>query len=309
VMTGTSTEAEMSRVERILHYSAIPPEAALETPAESKFSQAVADPAWPHTGRIEFQRAVMAYRPSLPPVLKGVSFSIEDNEKIGVCGRTGAGKSSLMIALFRIVELTEGCIMVDGVDIAQIGLHDLRRRIGIIPQDPVLFTGSVRLNLDPLGLKTEKDVWASLKSVNMADYIASLPGELEYEVEENGRNFSVGQRQLLCMARALLEDNKILILDEATANVDSVSDKLIQRTVREAFRDRTVITIAHRLHTIIDMDRVMVMDAGDVVEFDSPHVLLQAEGSYFSRLVQDTGSSASVLREIAQQQHVLGSLT
>jgi len=301
VVTGTSAEAEMSRVERILHYCHnIPSEASLSTPPTSPYLKALSHPDWPLSGRIEFHNATMSYKPSLPPVLKQVSFSVNDKEKIGVCGRTGAGKSSLMLALFRIVELNGGSILVDDVDISQIGLHDLRRRIGIIPQDPVLFSGSIRSNLDPLECRSDKEVWSALRKVNMEDHVHSLPNQLEYSVEENGRNFSVGQRQLLCMARSLLEDNRILIMDEATANVDSASDQLIQRTVREVFRDRTVLTIAHRLHTIIDMDRILVMDGGEAVEYDTPAALLQNENSFFSRLVSDTGSSSSAfLRDIA----------
>jgi len=291
----------MSRVERMVHYINTPSEPPLETEKESELATIVTDPAWPNTGRIEFENAVMSYRPTLPPVLKKVSFSVCDKEKIGVCGRTGAGKSSLMLALFRIVELTEGRILVDDVDISHIGLHDLRTKIGIIPQDPVLFSGCIKSNLDPLGQQTEEEVWSSLERVNLSDYVHTLPGHLDFEVEENGRNFSVGQRQLLCMARSLLANNKILIMDEATANVDTNTDHLIQKTVRDVFKDRTVLTIAHRLHTIIDMDRIIVMDGGEVAEFDSPHSLLQDSDSLFSRLVVDTGSSsAELLRKMAQ---------
>jgi len=301
VVTGTSSEAEMSRVERMTHYINTPSEPPLETEKESELATVVTDPAWPNAGRIDFENAVMSYKPTLPPVLKKVSFSVHDKEKIGVCGRTGADKSSLMLALFRIVELTEGRILVDGVDISHIGLHDLRTKIGIIPQDPVLFSGSIKSNLDPLGQRTEEEVWSSLERVNLSEYVHTLPDHLNFEVEENGRNFSVGQRQLLCMARSLLADNKILIMDEATANVDTNTDHLIQKTVRDVFKDRTVLTIAHRLHTIIDMDRIIVMDGGEVVEFDSPHSLLQDSDSFFSSLVADTGSSsAALLRKMAQ---------
>lgn len=197
-------------------------------------------------------------------------------------GRTGAGKSTLTLALFRILERAGGKIVVDGIDIATIGLQDLRSRLTIIPQDPVLFSGSLRLNLDPFDLHTDEELWKILEISHLKNFVSGLEQGLLHPVSEGGENLSVGQRQLVCLARALLRKSKVLVLDEATAAVDLETDELIQQTIRREFADRTVFTIAHRLNTIMDYTRVMVLDKGFMVEFDTPQALLAQQGIFYS---------------------------
>ncbi|KAJ1877418.1 hypothetical protein LPJ66_012111 [Kickxella alabastrina] len=248
----------------------------------------------------------MRYRSELDLVLKGLGFSARGGEKIGIVGRTGAGKSSITYALMRLVESASGQIIIDGVDISTIGLQDLRSRIAIIPQDPALFEGTVRDNLDPTNEYTDEEVWAAIRAGQAGDLLNTptekyeKPPDDEYSnkgpwvegvglskwVEEGGSNFSVGQRQLISLCRALLWQRKIVILDEATANMDSKSDQIMQEVIRREFKDCTVLTIAHRLGTVMDSDRILVMDHGQVAEFDSPENLLADKNSHFSQLVE-----------------------
>ncbi|XP_026577525.1 multidrug resistance-associated protein 5 isoform X3 [Pseudonaja textilis] len=276
VRLASETEARFTSVERIDHYIKT---LSLEAPARIKNKAPLPD--WPHQGEIRFENAEMRYRENLPLVLKKVCFTIKPKEKIGIVGRTGSGKSSLGMALFRLVELSGGCIKIDGVKISDIGLADLRSKLSIIPQEPVLFSGTVRSNLDPFTQYSEEQIWEALERTHMKDCISQLPMKLESEVMENGENFSVGERQLLCIARALLRRCKILILDEATAAMDTETDLLIQETIREAFADCTMLTIAHRLHTVLGSDRIMVLMQGQVVEFDTPAALLSNDNSRF----------------------------
>ncbi|XP_032485646.1 multidrug resistance-associated protein 5 isoform X3 [Phocoena sinus] len=276
VRLASETEARFTSVERINHYIKT---LSLEAPARIKNKSPSSD--WPQEGEVTFENAEMRYQENLPLVLKKVSFTIKPKEKIGIVGRTGSGKSSLGMALFRLVELSGGCIKIDGVRISDIGLADLRSKLSIIPQEPVLFSGTVRSNLDPFNQYTEDQIWDALERTHMKECIAQLPLKLESEVMENGDNFSVGERQLLCIARALLRHCKILILDEATAAMDTETDLLIQETIREAFADCTMLTIAHRLHTVLGSDRIMVLAQGQVVEFDTPSVLLSNDSSRF----------------------------
>ncbi|KAI6703370.1 hypothetical protein NL676_012506 [Syzygium grande] len=248
-------------------------------------------PSWPSSGLIKFEDVVLRYRPELPPVLHGLSFSAAPCEKLGVVGRTGAGKSSMINALFRIVELEKGRILIDGCNTYKIGLEDLRKVLSIIPQSPVLFSGSVRFNLDPFNEHNDADLWEAFERTHLKDVIRRNSYGLDAEVSEGGENFSVGQRQLLCLARALLRRSKILVLDEATAAVDVRTDALIQKTIREEFTYCTMLIIAHRLNTIIDSDRVLVLDARQVAEHDTPENLLLNESSAFSKMVQSTGSA------------------
>ncbi|KAK2538418.1 Abcc5 [Columba guinea] len=276
VRLASETEARFTSVERIDHYIKT---LSLEAPARIKNKAPPLD--WPQEGEVVFENAEMRYRENLPLVLKKVSFTIKPKEKIGIVGRTGSGKSSLGMALFRLVELSGGCIKIDGLKINDIGLADLRSKLSIIPQEPVLFSGTVRSNLDPFNQYSEEQIWDALERTHMKECVAQLPMKLDSEVMENGENFSVGERQLLCIARALLRRCKILILDEATAAMDTETDLLIQETIREAFADCTMLTIAHRLHTVLGSDRIMVLTQGQVVEFDTPSALLANENSRF----------------------------
>jgi ATP-binding cassette subfamily C (CFTR/MRP) protein 4 len=285
VRQSAEFEAQMTAVERILEYSHLESEAALE--AEKR-----PPPDWPHLGQITFNGVTFTYAGAPKPVLSDLNFMIKGGEKVGIVGRTGAGKSSLLASLFRMVE-PEGSIIIDGIDTKTVGLHDLRSKISIIPQDPVLFTGPVRRNLDPFNEHKDDQLWQALEEVQLKEVVTELPGQLDAPISEGGSNFSVGQRQLICLARALLRNNKILVLDEATANVDHETDSLIQQTIREKFIKCTVLTIAHRLHTIIDSDRVLVLDAGRVIEFEEPYNLLRQPLGLFRKLVKQTGHQMS----------------
>ncbi|EGW14610.1 Canalicular multispecific organic anion transporter 1 [Cricetulus griseus] len=236
---------------------------------------------WPSKGEIRFNNYQVRYRPELDLVLKGITCHIKSTEKVGVVGRTGAGKSSLTNCLFRILESAGGQIIIDGVDIASVGLHDLRGKLTIIPQDPILFSGSLRMNLDPFNKYSDEEVWKALELAHLKSFVDGLQLGLYHEVTEGGDNLSIGQRQLLCLGRALLLKSKILILDEATAAVDLGTDSLIQTTIRNEFSNCTVITIAHRLHTIMDSDKIMVLDSGKIVEYGSPEELMSKTGPFY----------------------------
>ncbi|KAJ3036950.1 hypothetical protein HDV00_002198 [Rhizophlyctis rosea] len=252
--------------------------------------------SWPEKGNIDITNLVVRYRPGLPIVLNGISLSIRGGEKIGIVGRTGAGKSSIVGTLLRLVEPEQGSIVVDGVDVLKIGLKDLRSRVAIIPQEPVLFSGTVRSNLDPFKEYSDQQLWDVLDRSNLKKGVASSPQGLDSIVAENGENWSTGQRQLLCLARAMLRNAKVIILDEATASVDLETDEFIQTAIRRDFSTATILTIAHRLNTIADYDRVLVLDHGRVKEYDSPANLLTREGgSQFADMVAETGLVNSAL--------------
>jgi len=276
VRMSSQMERDIVSIERISEYE--------NTIQEAPFTLAPIQPAnWPAEGALRFSNVKLRYRHGLPLVLNGLSFSIRPRERIGICGRTGAGKSSIFLALLRIVEIEkeEGAgVFIDDVDCGQLGLHTLRNAIAIIPQDPVLFTGTVRMNLDPLNVYSDERIEKALLQAHLGSHIDSFEDGIEHPILEDGGNFSVGQRQLLCLARALLRKTKILLLDEATSAVDMQTDRLVQKTIRNSFQDRTILTIAHRIETILDYDRILVLDNGKVVDFDSPSILKEKDGIF-----------------------------
>ncbi|KAJ7416043.1 ATP binding cassette subfamily C member 1 [Willisornis vidua] len=282
VRMSSELETNIVAVERVKEY------AEMEKEAEWSIEQAAPANTWPEEGKVEFRGYGLRYREDLDLVLKNINVTINGGEKIGIVGRTGAGKSSLTLGLFRINEAAEGEIIIDGINIAKIGLHDLRFKITIIPQDPILFSGSLRMNLDPFDQHSDEDIWRSLELAHLKNFVSSLPDKLNHECAEGGENLSVGQRQLVCLARALLRKSKILVLDEATAAVDLETDKLIQSTIKSQFEECTVLTIAHRLNTIMDYTRVLVLERGEVVECGSPEQLLQERGIFYS-MAKDSG--------------------
>ncbi|KAF9165612.1 Multidrug resistance-associated protein 1 [Actinomortierella ambigua] len=326
---------QLVSVERIKTYA----ELQSEAPHDLDSDKSLPD-QWPQRGHVEFRNYSTRYREGLELVVKNISFQVQPGEKIGIVGRTGAGKSSLTLALFRIIEAANsawakataanyaselngtvgsqkggesqvgdkegsgqlvtdleqvateedgGSIWIDGVDIATVGLHFLRQHLAIIPQDPTLFAGTLRENLDPFDESTDADLWEALERAHLKDHISTLPGGLMYEVAQNGENFSVGQRSLICLARALLRKTKILVLDEATSSVDVQTDELIQRTIRTEFKDRTILTIAHRIKTVMDYDKILVLEKGRVCEYEPPKVLLENEDSLFYKLAKQAG--------------------
>uniref|UniRef100_A0A914E7D4 Multidrug resistance-associated protein 1 n=1 Tax=Acrobeloides nanus TaxID=290746 RepID=A0A914E7D4_9BILA len=281
-------ETNIVSVERVKEYTETTPEAEWESKPENKPPK-----NWPSEGRINIIDYSTRYRPGLDLVVKKLNAEINTHEKVGIVGRTGAGKSSVTLALFRMIEPDEGRIVIDGVNISNLGLHDLRSNLTIIPQDPVLFSGSLRFNLDPFNRYSDNELWSALEYANLKEFAYSHPGKLEHEITEGGANISVGQRQLVCLARALLRKSKVLVLDEATAAVDMNTDALIQKTIREQFKDSTVLTIAHRLNTIMDYDRIIVLDSGRVKEFDSPANLMSDKKSIFYSMVKSANHDVS----------------
>jgi len=281
VRMSAQMERDIVSVERIGEYE--------QTIQEAPYLLPAVQPAkWPTEGAITFMNVKLRYRAGLPLVLQGLNFSIRPRERVGVCGRTGSGKSSTFLALMRIVEIEkfeDSGVFIDGVDCTKLGLHTLRNAIAIIPQDPVLFTGTVRMNLDPLSIYSDEMIEQTLSQAHLGGLIKSFEDGINHQVTEDGGNFSVGQRQLLCLARALLRKTKILLLDEATSAVDMHTDALVQKTIRESFQDRTILTIAHRIDTIMDYDRILVLDNGKVAEFDCPNELLKRD-SIFRGLVR-----------------------
>ncbi|CAG9853670.1 unnamed protein product [Phyllotreta striolata] len=283
VRMTSDVETNIVAVERIKEYAEAQQEAAWDIPSKNP------SPKWPTSGTVSFKNYSVRYREGLDLVLRNVDFEINGGEKVGIVGRTGAGKSSLTLALFRIIEAAQGNIFIDGVRIDELGLHALRSKLTIIPQDAVLFSGSLRMNLDPFDSHSDEEVWRSLEHAHLKTFVKGLSAGLNHEITEGGENLSVGQRQLICLARALLRKTKILVLDEATAAVDLETDDLIQKTIRTEFKECTVLTIAHRLNTIMDSDRVIVLDKGEIAEFDSPANLLANENSIFYSMSRDTG--------------------
>lgn len=293
VRTHAEMEMAMNSVERIEEYMAI----EQEPPAIIEGRRP--DANWPANGAVKVDGLSIRYAPDQADVLRNVSFEILAHEKLAVVGRTGAGKSTLSLAFFRILPLSGGSITIDGIDINDIGLLDLRSRLTVIPQDPVLFTGTVRTNLDPLEERTDQELWDALDRAHLSDSLqkSNIDNDLldpaaftlDYAVTENGANFSQGQRQLLCLARALLRGSRIVFLDEATASVDNETDMKIQKTIRQEFKSSTVVCIAHRLRTVIDYDKILVLDKGRVVEFGAPSDLINTKQGAFRAMCEETG--------------------
>ncbi|RXK42573.1 metal resistance protein ycf1 [Tremella mesenterica] len=285
VRSASEVEQNIVSVERVLSYADLPSEAPAEIPDKKPPA------SWPEHGSIEFDKFCMRYRPELDLCLREVSVKIDGGERVGVVGRTGAGKSSLTLGLFRILEATKGKILIDGVDISTIGLRDLRSIISIIPQDPQLFEGSIKTNIDPTNTYSDADVWQALSQAYLKEHVMTkMGGTLDAEVTEGGGNLSSGQRQLICFARALLRRTKILVLDEATSSIDLETDEAVQQILRGPdFKGVTTITIAHRINTIMDSDKVLVMSEGRVSEYDTPEKLLENPNSVFYSLVNEAG--------------------
>ncbi|WPK24594.1 hypothetical protein PUMCH_001873 [Australozyma saopauloensis] len=300
----TQVENEMNSVERVCEYAFDLPQEAPEVITET-----TPRPTWPEQGMIRFENASLAYRPGLPLVLNKLNMDVRPAEKIGICGRTGAGKSSIMTALFRLAELSEGTIEIDGVDIATLGLKSLRSQLSIIPQDPVLFAGTVRKNLDPFDSSTDEELWNALARAGLIEreqleFVKTQDPNsedlhkfhLSRTVEDDGINFSLGERQLISFARALVRGSKILILDEATSSVDYETDSKIQDTIVREFSHCTILCIAHRLKTIINYDRIVVLDKGKIVEFDTPLNLFKSRGSIFQQMCEKSNIAESDFR-------------
>lgn len=292
VRQSAEIESNIVSVERITDY--------LDTPKEGAWTVKEVDASpemksWPSTGEIVFENVVLAYRADLKPALRGASFTIKPREKIGVVGRTGAGKSTIGVALMRIVELTSGRILIDGVDTSKVGLHALRHGITIIPQETTLFSGTLRFNLDPFGEYNDEDIMNCLEHAELKDFVDEQPARLDMIIAEGGDNLSAGQRQLVCIARAILrrppsnEMGHILLMDEATAAIDIVTDRQITSMVRREFENSTVLTIAHRLDTVIDYDKILVLRDGSVEEFDTPDNLLEGKATLFYRMAKAAG--------------------
>ncbi|KAG8390054.1 hypothetical protein BUALT_Bualt01G0043500 [Buddleja alternifolia] len=273
-------------VERILQYTSTQSEPPL---VESNTPQT----HWPLHGEVDIRDLQVRYAPHMPFVLRGLTCTFFGGKRTGIVGRTGSGKSTLIQTLFRIVEPTHGQISIDGINILSIGLHDLRSRLSIIPQDPTMFEGTVRSNLDPLEEYTDEQIWEALDKCQLGDEVRKKAGKLNSSVSENGENWSVGQRQLVCLGRVLLKKSKVLVLDEATASVDTATDNLIQRTLKQHFSESTVITIAHRITSVLDSDMVLLLDDGLVKEYSSPEKLLEDKSSSFSKLVAEYSMRSS----------------
>ncbi|XP_071968860.1 ATP-binding cassette sub-family C member 3 isoform X2 [Engystomops pustulosus] len=285
VRMTSDLETNIVAVERVKEYS----ETETEAPWTIEDKKPPED--WPSKGEVELLNYSVRYRPGLDLVLKNLSLSVKGGEKVGIVGRTGAGKSSMTLCLFRILEAAEGIIKIDGINISEIGLHNLRSMLTIIPQDPVLFSGTLRMNLDPFDRYSDDEIWKALELSNLKKFVTGQTEKLDYECSEGGENLSVGQRQLVCLARALLRKTRILVLDEATAAIDLETDDLIQMTIRTQFEDCTVLTIAHRLNTIMDYTRVLVLDKGQIAEFDTPTNLIASRGIFYG-MAKDAGLAA-----------------
>lgn len=272
LMQWANLENIMTSVERVLEYTQLKPE--ITTGLEL--------PNWPNKGEINYVNVSLSYTNSDKKVLKNINFSVKSKEKIGIVGRTGAGKSSIISTLFRLYDF-DGQIFIDDVEIKMLSLNFLRSHISIIPQDPIMFSGSLRSNVDPLNEFSDEDIWKTLHKTHLDVFVPNLDTDMDE------LNFSTGQRQLICLARAIIKKNKIIVLDEATANMDPETEHLVQKTIIENFSGCTVFLIAHRLQSILDCHKVMVMENGEIMEFEDPLVLLEDEKSMFAQMIKNAG--------------------
>ncbi|CAO3644968.1 unnamed protein product [Cunninghamella blakesleeana] len=301
-------EMNMNAVERVSEYLNI------EEEAPAHIEGHIPRHTWPEKGSIQVKDLEVKYAPETPSVLHNLTFEVQPRQKVAIVGRTGSGKSSLALSFFRFMEATKGSITIDGIDISTIGLEDLRSRITIIPQDPVLFSGTLRSNLDPFGNHDDATLWAALKRSHLlntnkdsdanshSSSSQSSDITLDSTVSENGNNFSQGQRQLIALARALVRKSSLIILDEATSSVDFDTDRRIQNTIRDEFADVTILTIAHRINTIIDYDRILVLDQGKLIEYDTPYNLITKEEGHFRSMCMNSGEFSELL-SIATSKH------
>lgn len=285
-MALTNTEMSLVGLERVVAYAEQAQETNMDMPGDEALRE------WPNSGEVVFDNVTMRYGEGLPLVLNGVSFKIPGGTSVGVVGRTGSGKSSLFQAMFQLYPLDSGLISIDGVNITSIGLHALRGKLSIIPQDPVGFNGSLRFNLDPLGIYNDDALYEALENVQLRAYFEKKKEGLKYPLTSGGENLSVGQRQLVCAARALLRKSKILVLDEATASVDLATDALIQEVLRKETQTKqlTTITIAHRINTILGSNNVLVLEKGLVLEFGATASLIADKTSNFYALAHEAGA-------------------
>ncbi|RUP16849.1 P-loop containing nucleoside triphosphate hydrolase protein [Jimgerdemannia flammicorona] len=301
-----ANEMNLNAIERVQEYMQIDEEPPSRIPENAPAA------SWPHAGEIVVEDLVMQYAPENPSVIKDLSFHVRPREKVGIVGRTGSGKSTLAISLFRFMEPTKGRIVIDGVDIHKIGLEDLRSKLTIIPQDPVLFSGTLRSNLDPFDQHDDAALWAALKRSHLIEEGGSASEQfasLDSPVSENGSNFSQGQRQLIALARALVKRSKLIVMDEATSSVDFDTDHKIQQTIRNEFVDSSLLCIAHRIRTVADYDRILVLDAGQVVEYDTPYKLMMQENGVFRSMCERSGEFVDLLaiaKTKAEQDHAVG---
>lgn len=320
VKSATQVESIMNAVERLLEYTELPREKLLisdgaEIDDLNKINNNTTNnynddnikdlyKIFPKYGEVEFKDVVMRYRKNLDPALKGLTFKVLSGESCGIVGRTGAGKSSIMVGLFRLVDLTNGCILVDGIDISKIPKSMLRSCLTLVSQDPVVFHNTIRFNLDPFDLYNDNELWFALEQVNLKKTVENKPKKLETIVSST-ENLSTGEKQLLCLARALLRKSKIVLLDEASSNIDSETEKVVQLAIDEvSANNTTMLTIAHRLNTMIKHDKVLVMENGKAIEHDIPALLLRDNKTIFHKLVEDTGvKSAEKLKQLAEEQY------
>lgn len=268
-------ESQVTSVERVLEYTEIP----LESKSEGRTLT-----EWPKNGQITFEHVNLVYETTNEHILRDISFRVESGEKIGIVGRTGAGKSSIISVLFRLYNIS-GSIVIDGEDIGTLNLEFLRSSIAIIPQDPILFSGTIRKNIDPLDKYKDEEIWRAIRIVKLTEMVPNL----EMKITESGSKYSSGQRQLICLARALVTRNKIIVLDEATANMDPETDKLLHETIRVHFGHSTVLTIAHRINTVIKSDKVLVVDGGRIVQYGKPNDLLRQRDGQFRKMASQAG--------------------